>query len=251
MVSQRTLEAVAAPSPMPGGIEEWPLPNHCQSQLIGIEGEVGFLGIGDPDSARTGALQKIPMVYHSLDEMEYVRSHMEPELEQRLEAKGFVVLFWADTGWVNIFCRQPATHPDEFKHTKVFVGATDNDEFAVVKGLGIQAVPLEWSDVLTSLRTGMVDTVPTVPFFALAGQYDLVARHMLDLPWVPLIGATVITKRAWDAIPPQYHEAFRRAAADAGKEMQARGRQESLGVAGTLPGHRFSKSAGRLDGRIR
>ena len=186
---------------------------------------VGGLSEIDPS---VGALQKIPMVYHSLDEMEYVRSHMEPELEQRLEAKGFVVLFWADTGWVNIFCRQPAMHPDEFKHTKVFVGATDNDEFAVVKGLGIQAVPLEWSDVLTSLRTGMVDTVPTVPFFALAGQYDLVARHMLDLPWVPLIGATVITKRAWDAIPPQYHEAFRRAAADAGKEMQARGRQESL-----------------------
>ncbi len=153
---------------------------------------VGGLSEIDPS---VGALQKIPMVYHSLDEMEYVRSRMEPELEQRLEAKGFVVLFWADTGWVNIFCRQPAMHPDEFKHTKVFVGA---------------------------------DTVPTVPFFALAGQYDLVARHMLDLPWVPLIGATVITKRAWDAIPPQYHEAFRRAAADAGKEMQARGRQESL-----------------------
>jgi len=38
----------------------------------------------------------------------------------------------------------------------------------------------------------------------------------------------VITKRAWDAIPPRYHEAFRRAAADAGKEMQARGSQESL-----------------------
>src|SRR5438552_1059160 len=92
----------------------------------------------------------------------------------------------------------------------------------------IQAATLAWSDVLTSLRTGTVHTVPTVPFFALAGQSDLVARHMLDLPWVPLIGATVITKRAWAAIPPQYHEAFRRAAADAGKEMQARGRQESL-----------------------
>src|SRR6266852_7201129 len=76
-------------------------------------------GLSEID-ASVGALQKIPMVYRSLGEMEYVRSQMEPELERRLEAKGFVVLFWADTGWVHIFSRDLAMHPDEFKRTKVF-----------------------------------------------------------------------------------------------------------------------------------
>ena len=51
---------------------------------------------------------------------------------------------------------------------------------------------------------------------------------MLDVNWVPLVGATVITKKAWDAIPAQMREEFRKAAADAGKQMQARSRQESL-----------------------
>ena len=51
---------------------------------------------------------------------------------------------------------------------------------------------------------------------------------MLEVPWVPLVGATVITKKAWDAIPEQDHDAFRKAALEAGKQMQARGRQESL-----------------------
>ncbi len=184
-------------------------------------------GLSEIDSS-VGAVQKIPMVYRSLGEMEYVRLQMEPELERRLEAKGLVVLFWADTGWVHIFSREPAMHPNEFKRTKVFVGASDIDEAGVVKSLGFQAVPLEWSDVLTSLQTKMVDTVTTAPFLSLAGQYDLVARHMLELPWVPLVGATVITKKAWDAIPPQDREAFRQAALEAGKQMQARGRQESL-----------------------
>ena len=184
-------------------------------------------GLSEIDAA-VGALQKVPMVYRSLDEMEYVRSQMEPELERRLEAKGFVVLFWADTGWVHIFSREPAMHPQDFKRTKVFVGASDINEADVVKSLGFQAVPLEWSDVLTSLQTKMVDTVPTAPFLSLAGQYDLVARHMLELPWVPLVGATVITKKAWESIPSPDHEAFRQAALEAGKQMQARGRQESL-----------------------
>jgi TRAP-type C4-dicarboxylate transport system substrate-binding protein len=153
---------------------------------------------------------------------------MEPELESRLEEKGFVVLFWADAGWVHIFCRQAALRPDDFKRTKVFVGASDNNEVAIVKGLGFQAVPLEWSDVLTSLQTGLVDTVPTAPFLALAGQYDLVARNMLEVTWVPLVGATVITKKAWEALPLPTRTAFREAAAAAGKQMQARSRQESL-----------------------
>ena len=184
-------------------------------------------GLSEIDPS-VGAIEKIPMVYRSLDEMEYVRSHMRGEIEKRLEAKGFIVLFWADSGWINIFSRQPALHPDEFRKTKVFVGATDHEEFELVKALGFRPVPLEWSDVLTSLHTGIVDTITTAPFLGLAGQYDTVAKNMLDIPWVPLVGGTVITTKAWNSIPPEYRDAFRQAATEAGLQMQARGRKESV-----------------------
>src|SRR5436189_139831 len=94
--------------------------------------------------------------YHTLEAMGQ-KWRAAPQLEQRLAAKGFVVLFWADAGWVHIFSRQSALRPGDFKKTKVFVGASDNNEVTIVKGLGFQAVPLEWSDVLTSLQTGLVD----------------------------------------------------------------------------------------------
>lgn len=185
---------------------------------------VGGLSEIDPS---VGALQKIPMVYRSLEELEYVRDKMQPELERRLEQKGFIVLFWADAGWVHIFSRKPALRPDDFKKTKVFVGASDQEEIGIAKGLGFQAVPLAWTDVLTSLQTGLVDSVPTAPFLALAGQYDLVAHHMLEVNWVPLVGATVMTKKAWEKIPPDKRETLLKAAAEAGKQMQARSRTES------------------------
>ena len=174
-----------------------------------------------------GALHKIPMQYRSLEELEYVRAKMQPELEQRLEQKGFVVLFWADAGWVHIFSRQPAMRPDDFKKTKVFVGVSDQEEIAMVKGLGFQAVPLAWTDVLTSLQTGLVDSVPTAPFLALAGQYDLVAHHMLELNWVPLVGATVMTKKTWERISPDKREELLKASSEAGRQMQSRSRIES------------------------
>src|SRR5262249_18435556 len=188
---------------------------------------LGASGLSEIEPS-VGALEKLPMVYRSLDEMEYVRAHMRGEIEKRLDAKGFVVLFWADSGWINIFSRQPAIHPDEFKQTKVCVGATDHEEFEIAKGLGFPPVALEWSNVLTSLHSGMVDTITTAPFLALAGQYDTVAKNMLDIPWVPLVGGTVITTKAWNSIPPQYRDAFRQAAIEAGQQLQARGRQQSL-----------------------
>jgi TRAP-type C4-dicarboxylate transport system substrate-binding protein len=185
---------------------------------------VGGLSEIDPS---VGALQKIPMLYRSLEEVEFVRSRMRLDLERRLEQKGFVVLFWGDVGWVHVFSRQPALRPEEFRKTKVFVGASDQDETTIMKSIGFQVVPLEWSDVLTSLQTGLVDTVPTAPLLALAGQYDLVAKHMLELNYVPLVGATVITKKAWDDVPAGEREALLKVASDAGVQMQARGRAES------------------------
>jgi TRAP-type C4-dicarboxylate transport system substrate-binding protein len=185
---------------------------------------VGGLSEIDPS---VGGLQKIPMLYRSLDEVQFVRSRVRPELERRFEQKGFVVLFWGDVGWVHIFSRQPALRPEEFKKTKVFVGASDLDETAVMKNLGFQVVPLEWSDVLTSLQTGLVDTIPTAPILALAGQYDLVAKHMLELNYVPLVGATVVTKKAWDEIPADKREALLKTASEAGAQMQAKSRAES------------------------
>ncbi len=183
-------------------------------------------GLSKIDSG-VGALQKIPALYLSLDEEEFARTKMSTEMEHRLEQKGFVVLFWGDAGWVHIFSRQPILRPGDLKKTKLFVTADDPDEGDIIKGLGIQAVPLNWTDVLISLQSGLLDAVPTTPFLAEAGQYDLVAKHMLQLNYVPLIGATVITKKAWDAINPANREEMRKIALEAGRQIQIRSRDEA------------------------
>src|SRR5262249_36597403 len=82
-------------------------------------GTLSIGGLSEIDAA-VGAIQKIPLLYRSLDEMEYVRGKLQGDLESRLEQKGFVVIFWSDAGWVYILSRQPYTRPDEFKKSKVF-----------------------------------------------------------------------------------------------------------------------------------
>ena len=119
--------------------------------------------------------------------------------------------------------------PEEFKSkkSKIFVTADDGNEIEIINNLGFQAVPLEWPDVLLSLQTGLVDTVPVTPFYALASQYDLVAKHLLELDYVPLVGATVVTKKTWTAFTEEQRQAFKKAALEAGKQIQTKSRAES------------------------
>jgi TRAP-type C4-dicarboxylate transport system substrate-binding protein len=185
---------------------------------------VGGLSEIDP-SVR--ALQNMPMMFRSLDEVDYVRAKLRPELEKRLEEKGFVMLFWGDAGWIRYFSRRAAVTPEDFKKLKVFVSSGDNEQIDIMKALGYRAVPLEYTDVLTSLQTGLIDAVPSTPFYALAGQFYGPAPHMLELNWAPLVGGAVISKKTWDSFPAATRETLLKAAAEAGEQIKLRGRKEN------------------------
>lgn len=187
---------------------------------------VTVIGLREIDPA-VGALQLIPMMFRTLEEVEYVRARLEPVLAKRLAERGFAVLFWADAGWVRYFSRQPVVRPEEFKKLKVFVTAGDNEQIDLMRSAGYSPVALEWSDALTALQTGMVDVIPTIPYFALAMQFHTVASHMLEVNWLPLVGATILNQKTWGALSPQTQAALRGAAEEAGKQFQARGRAES------------------------
>lgn len=190
-------------------------------------GMLTAMGLAEIEPAVTG-LQYMPMMFRSLEEVDYIGEKLQPMLEKRLEEKGFAVLFWADTGWVRFFSKQPLIRPDDLKKSKLFVGAGRPADLEVYRAVGCNPVPLETVDILPSLQTGLINAVPLPPSIALAGQVDRAAPHMLDLDWAPLVGAAVMTKKTWEAIPLEGREALRKSATETGKLMKADGRRESL-----------------------
>jgi len=185
------------------------------------------------DSA--GALGQIPMLFRSLVEEEHVREKLRPELDRRLLARGFMSLAWADSGWVRLFSRRAALRPGDYKSMKIFVAASGSaQEMAIMQALGYTPRPLTMADALIQLQTGGVDAVPTLPVMALAGQYYTAIKHMTDVNWTPLVGALMLTKRAWDSIPQALHEPFMQAAQEAGRKLQAAGRLENEQAIATM-----------------
>jgi TRAP-type transport system periplasmic protein len=175
------------------------------------------------------ALQVMPKCFRSLEEVDYVGEKLRPQLEERLQAKGYVVLFWSDSGWVQLFSKSPVLHPDDLRKLKVFsgLGAGGADEFDLWKLSGFNPVALETTGIPQGLLSGTISAVPTVPIFALAAQLDGQAKYMLELNWAPLVGAAVVQKKAWDRVPADAREAMLQIARETGQQVKAAGRAES------------------------
>jgi TRAP-type C4-dicarboxylate transport system substrate-binding protein len=172
------------------------------------------------------ALQTLPLLFRDWEEVDHVREKMRPAMEQRFLAKGFVIVGWGDAGWVRFFSKDPAFRPDDFKRMKFFAWGSEPEQQAIMKSLGYTPVPLETADILPALQTGMINVVPSTPYFALAGQVFNTASHMLEINWAPVVGALVVTQRAWDAMSPAGQQALRTAGERAGVQMRSQARKE-------------------------
>jgi TRAP-type transport system periplasmic protein len=172
------------------------------------------------------ALQNIPLLFKSWEEVDYVREKMRAAIEKKFFQKGFVILAWGDAGWVRFFSKEPGVRPDDYKKMKFFVWSPELEQQAIMKSLGYIAVPLETNDILPAIQTGMVNVVPTTPYYALASQLYDTAPNMLDVNWAPIIGALVITKKAWDEMTPAVQQTVRQTGEKTGTQMRAKARQE-------------------------
>jgi TRAP-type C4-dicarboxylate transport system substrate-binding protein len=173
------------------------------------------------------ALQVMPMFIHTLDELDYVSAKLRPQLDARLLAKGYIVLFWTDSGWAQFFSTQPVVHPDELRKLKVYSGADSAAAYDLWKASGFTPVSLESTGIPQGLLSGTINAVPTAPIFALAAQFDSQAKYMLELNWGPVVGAAVVRKKTWDRISPDMREKFLKIADETGAQVTKAGRAES------------------------
>jgi TRAP-type C4-dicarboxylate transport system substrate-binding protein len=184
------------------------------------------VGIGEIDKS-VYALG-VPMMYASDEEVYAVLEKMRPRLEASLDQKGFVVLNWADGGWVHFFSQKPVATPDDLRAMKLFTWQGDNDALEIYRSIGMNPVPLPSTEISTALQTGLVSALGVPPQVAVISQYFLNAKNMTDLKWLLLLGGTVVSKSTWEKIPADVRPALRQAAEDAGRKLreQMRGSAE-------------------------
>ncbi len=195
-------------------------PDMVRKMRIGQLDAAALSGVGLSRIAQEIQALQMPMMFRSAAELAYVRARIGPKLERVLVKKGYKVLNWGDAGWVYFFTQKPVVHPDDLKPLKLFAWVGETAHIAAWRDAGYQPVPLPATEIHTALQSGLINAVPTTPVAALSYQWFGLAKHMTDLKWAPLVGATVIALRAWRKIPAEMRPKLLKSAHETGARLQ-------------------------------
>lgn len=184
----------------PGGIaggEE----DTIRKMKVGTLGGAVLTNIGLTKIYPDAFVLSTPFLFHSEAEMAYVMERLTPIFEKQIQDKGFRVIIWTMTGWVNFFSKSPVLYPQDLKSQKLSFSTGSPEMEQAWKKSGYHIVPTELSDLMMALQSGMVDAFYLPPLLAASGQYFGVAPHMCSLKIAPLVGGLVILNRIWEKIP--------------------------------------------------
>jgi len=163
----------------------------------------------------------IPMAMENRDDLERVLAAVGPKVEEDLLERGYVVLHWADAGWMRFFVPEEDPSPASVQSFK-YVQWGEDDTNALWREAGfLPGVTLNIADVMVGLHRGMVEAINTTPFVVASYQWFPQVPFMIDIPYAPLIGATVVDRRTWERIPAELRPELERIARETGDSIQA------------------------------
>jgi len=158
----------------------------------------GFTGFGLGAIAPEVRVLELPFLFENHAEIDYVRTKMDSIFAGFFEDKDFVLLGWADVGFIYVFSNTPVRSPSDLQSVKMWIWSGDPLAELFFKAFDISPIPLSAPDVLTSLQTGIVDAVYSSPLACVALQWFTRVKYMTDVPITHGIGAVLISKRTLD-----------------------------------------------------
>ncbi|MEE9281171.1 MAG: TRAP transporter substrate-binding protein DctP [Myxococcota bacterium] len=156
-----------------------------------------FTSTGLADVYRETEIYGLPLLFHSYDEVDYVRARMDQSIREGLERAGLIALAISETGFAYLLSNKPLRSVDDLSGARVWVLEGDRLSQTALKIAGVSPVPLALADVYTGLQTGLIDTVAASPVACIAFQWHTKVRYMTDVPLMYLAGVLAIDARAF------------------------------------------------------
>ncbi|MHB8623713.1 MAG: TRAP transporter substrate-binding protein [Sulfuricaulis sp.] len=171
---------------------------------------------------------EIPFLFHSYDEVDYVRAQLMPEIRAGFHQNGFELLGWMEVGFVQVFSREPIYSIDDMKRRRIWLWQGDPLQTAFFSASDISPVPLPITEVFTSLSTGLIDTVIAPPLGVVALQWFTKTPYMTDnIPITDGIGGLIVSRKFFDSLPPDLQELLRRTGNEAGQRLLVETRRDN------------------------
>jgi len=169
-------------------------------QLSGAALSSGGLGLIYKDFLVMG----FPLIFKNYDEYDYVKEKMTSFFEKEFEKRGYVFLGWSEVGLIYVYSKKKVHSIDTLRSAKPFLVEGDEISYALFKEAKVTPVPLQISDVMTSLQTGTIDTVFSSPYGLIVMQWHTNVKYMASFPITLMIGAVLVDKNLFYSMPASY-----------------------------------------------
>jgi TRAP-type C4-dicarboxylate transport system substrate-binding protein len=171
---------------------------------IGQIHAAAFSGVGFGGILPMVRVLDLPFLFRGYQEIDKVHEELEEFFGRHFLDKGFVLLSWAEVGNVHLFSQQPIRKVADIARMKVWTWSGDPIAKETFSRMGTSPIPLSIADVITSLNTGMIDTVYGPPLGAVALQWHRYLKFMTSLPLAHSTGALLIKADSFKRIPEEH-----------------------------------------------
>lgn len=154
---------------------------------------------------------EIPFLFENenYDEVDYVIDKLYNRFEQEFEKKGYVLLGWAEVGFVYMFSKDKIETREDLKKAKMWTWTGDPLAREMFRALNVSPIPLSLPDALSSLQTGLINAVYVHPYGAIALSWYERTKYMNTLSVTYATGAVLVTKKKFDELEPDLQNILR------------------------------------------
>ncbi len=146
----------------------------------------------------------LPFLFRSYEEVDYVIAGLWPSLSKSFADEGLELIAMTEVGFVYSMSTSPISTLSELKRQKVWAPAGDPISIAYLQTLGVTPLPLAVPDVLTSLQTGMVDTVFNSMYGSIVLQWFTKTKYITDIPFGYAYGGLLLDHKKFVKLPDSY-----------------------------------------------
>jgi TRAP-type C4-dicarboxylate transport system substrate-binding protein len=194
----------------------------------------GLTGFGLGEIASKVRILDSPFLFQNYDEVDHVYAAFAEEFDKAFRNNGYVLLGWAEVGWVYVLTNTPVRTLADMNGVKMWMWEGDKVAEATFNALGISPIPLSVIEVLTSLQTGLINGAYTSPLAALVLQWHTRIKYMMNLPLADASGAVVMTKKKFDELPADLQEILLRNGKKYMRELTLKSRKENADAITTM-----------------
>jgi len=195
-----------------------------------------FTGYGIGRIYSPARVLEMPFLFKNVDESDYIREQIMPDLEIGFRESGFELLGWPEVGFIHFFSTKPITSIDDIKTLRIWLWQGDPLGEAFFKAAKIDPVPLSIMDVYTQLsaKHGSIDTVYTSTFGAIALQWYSKLKYATRIPLTNAIGGVIVSNKFYNSLPADLQQLLKTTGKTMSDEIRLNAREENRKSIGIL-----------------